>query len=252
MATILGMKGQAKEAEDHFSQAISLQEELEAQPDLCEGYLFRAQFLVREGRLDEAGFYLGRAGALLSLADCPILNIMLCNTQGEIHQREWRYKEAESCFERALSKARMQSHPYEEAKALANLGRVLMLGKDYPGALARLEQASAAMNRLGAVHDSLAVYADLHRLFLAVGDHARAEEMAALRDREAGKVCHKEGLACKDSGVQAYAASQSSCAEKGPEISVMDNQKSENHPKPSPLPVQKRDLLDVWPDQRGQ
>jgi tetratricopeptide (TPR) repeat protein len=124
--------GRAKEAEDHFSQAIRMQEELEAPTDLCEGYLARGQFLVREGRLVEGEFYLCRAEMLISRTDCPILNILLYNTKGELHQQEGRLPEAMSCFERALSQARMLSNPYEEAKAIANLGRLALQVKDYP------------------------------------------------------------------------------------------------------------------------
>jgi tetratricopeptide (TPR) repeat protein len=238
MGAILSLKGLRKDAEDHFRQAINLQEALEAQPDLCEGYLFRAQFLVREGRVDEAGFYLGRAETLLSTANCPLLEIMLWCTQGEIHQREGGYKEAEGSFERALSKARMLGNPYEEAKAIANLGRLCMLRKNYPEALDRLKQASAAMSRLGALHDSQAIYSDLHQLFLAQGDHARAEEMAALRDRDAARADHRDGPDGKD-GLQAFAARKTSCAGKGRRAGIRDDQRAEK--LAGPLLVQKQD-----------
>jgi hypothetical protein len=42
------------------------------------------------------------------------------------------------------------------------------------------------------MHDSLALYQDLRRLFLAQGDYARAEEMAALREHEAGRLGYME------------------------------------------------------------
>jgi len=239
MGTILGMKGQGREAEDHFREAIHLQESLEAQPDLCEGYLYRAQFLVREGRMDEAGFYLGRAETLLSIANCPVLNIMLCSTQGEIHQRGGRYKEADGSFERALSKARMLGNPYEEAKAIANLGRLCMLRKNYPEALARLKQACSAMSRLGALHDTQVIYSDLYQLFLAQGDHARAEEMAALRDREAARAGHRDGSDRKDGGAQACAARKTSCNGKGQRAGIRNDQRSEK--RAGPLLLQKQD-----------
>jgi tetratricopeptide (TPR) repeat protein len=239
LGAILGLKGRGKDAEDHFRQAIHLQEELEAQPDLCEGYLFRAQFLVREERMDEAGYYLGRAETLLAIANCPLLNIMLCNTQGEVYQREGRYKEAEGCFERALSKARMLSNPYEEAKAIANLGKLCMLRKNYPEALGKLKKASAAMSRLGALHDSQAIYSDLSQIFLAQGDRARAEEMAALRDREAARADHSGGPDHRDGGMQAFAARKTSCIENGQRASIRDDQRSEK--LAGPILVQKQD-----------
>ncbi|HPS91566.1 MAG TPA: tetratricopeptide repeat protein [Methanothrix sp.] len=239
MGTILGMKGQGKDAEDHFCQAIHLQEELEAQPDLCEGYLFRAQFLTREGRMDEARYYLNRAETLLSIANCPLLNIILCSTQGEVYQKEGRYKEAEGSFERALSKARMISNPYEEAKAIANLGRLCMLRKNYPEALDRLKKACSAMSRLGALFDSQAIYSDLYQLFLTQGDHARAKEMAALRDREAARTGHRDYPDRKDGGAQECAARKTSCTGKGQRAGIRDDQRSE---KPAgPLLVQRQE-----------
>jgi len=196
LGVIHGLRGQAKEADCHFEQAISLQEELEALPDLCEGYLARAQFVVREGRLIEAEFYLSRAETLISRTDYRPLNILLYNVQGELHQKEGRFYEAQSSFEKALSQARMLSNPYEEAKAIANLGRLALQVKDYPHALVKLQQALAAMKRLGAMYDALALYHDLGCLFLDQGDHARAEEMAALREREASR------LGCMDLNVR--------------------------------------------------
>jgi tetratricopeptide (TPR) repeat protein len=82
----------------------------------------------------------------------------------------------------------MLSNPYEEAKAIANLGRLALQLKDYPQARVMLQQALAALKRLGAMYDALVLYEDLRRLFLAQGDHARAEEMAVLREREAGRL----------------------------------------------------------------
>ena len=165
LGIILGLRGQAVEADCHFDQAISLQEKLEALPDLCEGYLARAQFLVREGRLVEAEFYLSRAETLISCTDYQPLNILLYNVEGELHQKEGRYRESESSFERALSQARMLSNSYEEAKAIANLGRLALQIKDYPRALVKLQQALTAVNRLGAMYDALALYNDLSSLF---------------------------------------------------------------------------------------
>jgi tetratricopeptide (TPR) repeat protein len=202
LGIIFSMRGQAKEAEDNFCQAIRLQEVLEAPPDLCEGYLARSQFLVREGRLVEAEFYLSRAEALISRTDYAILKILLCNTQGELYQKEGCCREAMSSFERALSQARMLSNPYEEAKAIANLGRLALQVKDYPDALVKLQQALAAMSRLGAMHDSQGLYQDLRHLFLAQGDYARAEEMAALREREAVRLGYMEHSGRKDEGAQ--------------------------------------------------
>ena len=148
--------------------------------------------MVREGRLVEAEFYLIRAETLISRTDYTILNILHYNVQGELYQKESRYREAQSIFERALSQARRLSNPYEEAKAIANLGRLALQVKDYPQALVKLQQALAAMNRLGAMHDALALYQDLCSLFTAQGDHARAEEMAALREREASRLGYME------------------------------------------------------------
>jgi len=61
------------------------------------------------------------------------------------------------------------------------------------------------MIRLGAMHDCLALYQDLHSLFLAQGDYARAEEMAALRERASGRfgymhTCRKD-VGAEDGGV---------------------------------------------------
>jgi len=67
---VLALQGRADEANGHFEQAIERQEALEALPDLCESCLTRAQFLVGEGRLVEAEFYLGRGEGLISRADC--------------------------------------------------------------------------------------------------------------------------------------------------------------------------------------
>ncbi len=243
LGTIFGMRGQAKEAEDQFRQAIDLQEELEAPPDLCEGYVARAQFLVREGRLVEAEFYLSRAEALISCTDYLILNITLYNTQGELYQKEGRYREGKSCFERALSQSRMLSNPYEEAKALSNLGRLALQVKDYPEALVKLQQALAAMSRLGAMHDSLALYLDLNHLFLAQGDYARAEEMAALREREVGWVGYMEHAGCKDEGAQnCVGFLQLSCHEEAPGSKILlakrEKEDSEKLPEPLHLPLQ--------------
>ena len=245
LGIILGLRGQANEADGHFDQAIRLQEELEALPDLCEAYLARAQFLVREGRLVEAEFYLSRAETLISSTDYQILNILLYNVQGELHQKEGRYREAQSSFERALSQARRLSNPYEEAKAIANLGRLALQVKDYPHALVKLQQALAAMSRLGAMHDALALYQDLRSLFLAQGDHARAEEMAALREREASRLGYME-LNARTSKAEAawdYARwPQLSCHEKSPSTDAVlakrEKGNSEDMPEPSPVLLQ--------------
>ena len=93
-----------------------------------------------------------------------------------------------SSFQKALSQARMLSNPYEEAKAIAHLGRLALQVKDYTQALVKLQQALAAMSRLGAMYDALALYQDLGCLFSAQGDHARAEEMAAIREHEAERL----------------------------------------------------------------
>jgi tetratricopeptide (TPR) repeat protein len=82
----------------------------------------------------------------------------------------------------------MLSNSYEEAKAIANLGRLALQIKDYPHALVKLQQALTAMNRLGAMYDALALYHDLSSLFLAQGNYARAEEMVAMREREADRL----------------------------------------------------------------
>jgi tetratricopeptide (TPR) repeat protein len=203
---------------------------MEAPSDLCEGYLSRAQFMIREGRLVEAEFYLSRAETLISRTDCQILNILLYNTKGELHQKEGRYREAMSSFERALSQARMLSNPYEEAKAIANLGRLALQVKDYPHARVMLQQALAAMSRLGAMHDSLALYQDLRSLFLAQKDYARAEEMAALREHEADRLGYMEHAGCKDEGAQDCGSILlSSCHEKGPSTeTLLANREKEN------------------------
>jgi tetratricopeptide (TPR) repeat protein len=243
LGIILGLMGQAKEAEDHFSQAIRLQEEMEAPSDLCEGYLSRAQFLVREGRLVEAEFYLSRAETLISRTDCQILNILLYNTKGELHQKEGRYREGMSSFERALSQARMLSNPYEEAKAIANLGKLAFQVKDYPHALVKLQQALAAMSRLGAMHDSLALYQDLRSLFLAQKDYARAEEMAVLREQEAGRLGYMERDGFKDEVAQDCGdVLLLSCHEKGPSTGTLlakgEKENFDELPEPSPLLLQ--------------
>jgi tetratricopeptide (TPR) repeat protein len=243
LGTILGMRGQGKEAEDHLRQAIDLQEALEALPDLCEGYVARAQFLVREERLVEAEFYLSRAETLISRTDYSVLNITLYNTQGELHQKEGRYRDAMSSFERALSQARMLSNPYEEAKALANLGRLALQVKDYPQALVKLQQALTVMNRLGAMHDSLVLYLDLRCLFLALGDYAQAEKMAALREREAGRLGYMEHAGCKDGGAEdCGGVLQLSCHGQGAGSGILlakrENENSEKLPDASPLPLQ--------------
>jgi tetratricopeptide (TPR) repeat protein len=67
---------------------------------------------------------------------------------------------------------------------LANLGRLARDKKDYRESEARLRQALAAFDRLGAIHDVLTVYDDIAALFLLQGDHARAEEMAVMQERQ--------------------------------------------------------------------
>jgi tetratricopeptide (TPR) repeat protein len=192
LGIILGLKGQANEADEHFDYAIRLQEALGALPDLCEGYLARAQFMVREGRTTQAEFYLSRAETLISRTDYQPLHILHYNVQGELHQKAGRFREAESSFERALSLALRLSHLYEEAKANANLGRLALQVKDYPQALIKLQQALIAMSLLGAVYDVSALYHDLAGLFHSQGDHARAEEMAAKAKSQAMRLEHSD------------------------------------------------------------
>ena len=137
----------------------------------------------------------------------------------------------------------MLSNPYEEAKAIANLGRLALQVKDYPHALVKLQQALAAMSRLGAMHDSLALYQDLRSLFLAQKDYARAEEMAALREQEADRLGYMEHAGCKDEGAQdCGGVLQLSCHEEGPSTGTLlakrEKENSEELPEPSPLLLQ--------------
>jgi tetratricopeptide (TPR) repeat protein len=177
---ILGLQGRLNEANCRFDKAINSQEALEALPELCEAYLSRAQLMAREGRLVEAEFYLGRAQTLISRADCQILNILLFQVQGGLHLKKGRTDQAKEYFEMALASSRSLASPYEEAKALASLGRLALQIKEYPEAEARLEQALCILRSLGAALDIRAIYGDLQRLFMARGDCIRAEEMAAL------------------------------------------------------------------------
>jgi hypothetical protein len=96
----------------------------------------------------------------------------------------------------------MLSNPYEEAKAIANLGRLALQVKDYPHALVKLQQALAAMSRLGAMHDSLALYQDLRRLFLAQGIMREQERDGVLREQEADRLGYMEHAGCKDEVAQ--------------------------------------------------
>jgi tetratricopeptide (TPR) repeat protein len=185
LGIILGQTGQLIDADELFCEAIGLLEGLGALPDLCEGYLAAALFKIREGRFLEGRFYLSQAETLISRTDCQPLKIQLYNIQGELYQRDELYVEAQSCFEKALSKARRLSNLYEEAKAIANLGRLAMVKMDYPEALVKLQKALADFGRLGALFDVITLYSDLTFLFLAQKDYARAEEMAVLRQRQA-------------------------------------------------------------------
>ena len=133
----------------------------------------------------------------------------------------------------------MLSNPYEEAKAIANQGRLALQVKDYPHALVKLQQALAAMNHLGAMYDALALYHDLRRLFSVQGDHARAEEMTSLREREARRLGYLE----PNEAQQDYAGGlQLSCHEKssGAETAhgKMENGNSEELPKPLSVQLQ--------------
>ncbi|MDD1722444.1 MAG: hypothetical protein LUQ15_03005 [Methanothrix sp.] len=167
LGSVLALQGRADEANGHFEQAIERQEALEALPDLCESYLTRAQFLVGEGRLVEAEFYLGRGEGLISRADCQPLNALLFLVQGEVHLRSGRAKEARICFENALSQARRMENPYQEAKALAGLGRAAMERKEHDLAEAQLFGALAICRTLGARVDALELYRSLEQLFLS-------------------------------------------------------------------------------------
>jgi tetratricopeptide (TPR) repeat protein len=192
LGVMLGQEGRAGEADEHFDYAIRLQEDLGALPDLCEAYLARAQFAVREGRMAQAEFYLSRAETLISRTDYQPLNILLCSVKGELHQKAGCYREAESCFAMALSQARLIDNLYEEARAIANLGRLALQIRDYPRALVKLQKALAAMIRLGANYDVLTLYRDLTGLYLAQEDYARAEEMASRAQRQRMMLDHPD------------------------------------------------------------
>jgi tetratricopeptide (TPR) repeat protein len=185
LGTILGQMGQLNDSDVLFCEAIALLEGLGALPDLCEGYLAAALFKIREGRSLEGRFYLSRAETLISRTDYQPLKILLYNTQGELYQKDALHTEAESCFEKALSLARRLSNLLEEAKAMANLGRLALARRDYAEALVRLQKALSTFIDLGALFDVITLYHDLTSLFLAQEDYARAEEMAILRQRQA-------------------------------------------------------------------
>ncbi|NTV77035.1 MAG: tetratricopeptide repeat protein, partial [Methanothrix sp.] len=121
----------------------------------------------------------------ISRADCQPLNALLLLVQGEVHLRSGRAKEARSCFEKALSQARRMENPYQEAKALAGLGRAAMERKEHDLAEAQLFGALAICRTLGARVDALGLYRSLEQLFLSRGDLQRAEEMAAVQKDEA-------------------------------------------------------------------
>jgi tetratricopeptide (TPR) repeat protein len=185
LGIILGQTGQLIGADEQFCEAIGLLEGLGALPDLCEGYLAAALFKIRGGRSLEGRFYLSQAETLISRTDYQPLKIQLYNIQGELYQKDALYNEAQSCFEKALSSARRLSNLYEEAKAVANMGRLALVRMDYPEALVKLQKALNDFSRLGALFDVITLYRDLTLLFLAEKDYVRAEEMAVLRQRQA-------------------------------------------------------------------
>jgi tetratricopeptide (TPR) repeat protein len=188
MGSVLALQGRADEANCHFEQAIERQEALEALPDLCESYLTRAQFMAGEGRLVEAEFYLGRGESLISRADCQPLNTLLFLVSGELQLKKGRAGQSWESFEMALSQARRLENPYQEAKALAGMGRAAMQQKEYDLAEAHLHQALSLLKSLGAKGDLLFLYGLLQQLFLSRGDLARAEEMAALKGDETARL----------------------------------------------------------------
>lgn len=140
----------------------------------------------------QSRFYLSRAETLISRTDYQPLKIQLYSAQGERFQRDSLYSEAKSCYESALALSRRLSLPYEEAKAISNLGRLALARGDYEDALTRMKQALAIFRRLGALLDIVAVYRDMTLLFLTQGDYLRAEEMALLRQRQARVLGHAD------------------------------------------------------------
>jgi tetratricopeptide (TPR) repeat protein len=182
LGSVLALQGRADEANRFFQQAIERQEAIEALPELCESYLTWAQFMAGEGRLVEAEFYLVRGEGLVSRADCPLLYTLLNLVEGEIGLQKGRGKGARGSFEKALTQARKLENPHQEAKALAGMGRAALLDKDYDAAESFLSQALSICRPLGARGEITAISRSLQQLFLSRGDHARAEEMAALQN----------------------------------------------------------------------
>jgi hypothetical protein len=107
------------------------------------------------------------------------------------------------------------------------------------------------------MYDTLALYRDLSSLFLAQGNYARAEEMAALREQEAGRLGYMDRNAknqthaaecmvhagCKDEAAQdCGGVLLLSCHEKGPSTGTLlakrEKENSEKLPEPSPLLLQ--------------
>jgi len=168
-----------------LSEALKVLEALGAMPDLCEGYLAMGRFKLRTGQSIEAKFYLSLAETLIFRTDFMPLKIQLFRAQGELHQADKRYREAERCYEKALAQARRLSNSLEVARCQEHLGRLAMEKKDYRESLARLQQALTSFQNLGAACDVISVYHDLVALFLAQEDHTRAEGMAVLLERQA-------------------------------------------------------------------
>jgi hypothetical protein len=69
--------------------------------------------------------------------------------------------------------------------------------------LAKLQQAMASLQRLGAMYDVINIYHDLVTLFLAQEDYVRAEEMAILLERQAGLLGYPD-LSIKATAALAY------------------------------------------------
>ncbi|MDD4448534.1 MAG: hypothetical protein PHN61_12775, partial [Methanothrix sp.] len=131
----------------------------------------------------------------------------------------------------------------EEAKAIANLGRLALQVKDYPQALVKLQQAQDAMSRLGAMHDSQILYQDLYCLFLALGDYAQAEKMATLRERDNSRMGNGELAGRKDESAHVCGGVlQLSCHEESLRSKIQLGKKESDDremlPEPSSLPLQ--------------
>lgn len=92
----------------------------------------------------------------------------------------------------ALALSRRLSIPYEEARAISNLGRLALARGEHDAALVKMQKALAIFRRLGALLDIVAVYRDMTQLFLAQGDFSRAEEMARLRQHQARVLGHSD------------------------------------------------------------